>query len=132
MNNAPAMNNSMDTRAAAKWSPRFLAELLAITGMTAIVVILGVVQYRWADQISRTEQQRLQSALETGVRNFSQEFSYDFQQLCESFQLEMAGPAATLEARLLRQYESWSRISATPNLVSGVHVWRAGGARAQN
>ena len=130
MNNAPAMNNSMDTRAAAKWSPRFLAELLAITGMTAIVVILGVVQYLWASQISRTEQQRLQSALETGVRNFSQEFSYDFQQLCESFQFEVEGPAATLEARLLRQYGEWSRISSTPNLVSGVHAWRADPSRA--
>ena len=126
------MNKLTDTRAAARWNPRFLAELLAIAVMTAIVITLGVVQYRWADQISRTEQQRLQSALETGVRNFSQEFSYDFQQLCESFQLQMTGPPATLEPRLLRQYESWSRISATPNLVSGVHVWRAGGARAQN
>ena len=113
------MNKLTDTRAAAKWSPRFLAELLAIAVMAAIVVTLGVVQYRWADQISRTEQQRLQSALETGVRNFSQEFSYDFQQLCESFQLEMAGPADTLETRLLARYGSWSRISSTPNLVSG-------------
>ncbi len=124
------MSKPLDIRAATKWSPPFLGELLAIAVMTAIVVTLGVVQYRWAGQISRTEQQRLQSALETGVRNFSQDFSYDFQQLCESFQFEMEGPAATLEARLLRQYVSWSRVSSTPNLVAGVHVWRAGLARA--
>ena len=124
------MSKPLDIRAATRWSPRFLAELLAIAVMTAIVVTLGVVQYRWAGQISRTEQQRLQSALETGVRNFSQEFSYDFQQLCESFQFEMAGPANTLETRLLVQYGSWSRVSSTPNLVSGVHVWRADPARA--
>jgi signal transduction histidine kinase len=99
--------------------------------MTAIVITLGVVQYRWADQISRTEQQRLQSALETSVRNFSQDFSYDFQQLCESFQLEMAGPAATLDTRLLQRYGSWSRASATPNLVAGVHIWRADSAHAR-
>ena len=126
-----AMNNAMATRVVAKWRPRFLAELLAITGMTAMVVILGVVQYRWAGQISRTEQQRLQSALEAGARNFSQEFSYDFQQLCESFQLEMAGPAATLETRLLARYGNWSRISSTPNLVSAVHVWRADPSHAR-
>ena len=124
------MSKPLDIRAATRWSPRFLAELLAIAVMAAIVVTLGVVQYRWAGQISRTEQQRLQSALETGVRNFSQEFSYDFQQLCESFQFEMAGPANTLETRLLVQYGSWSRVSSTPNLVSGVHVWRADPARA--
>jgi signal transduction histidine kinase len=89
-----------------------------------------VVQYRWADQISRTERQRLQSALDTGVRNFGQEFAYDFQQLCESFQLEMTVPASTLESSILSQYGNWSRISATPNLVSGVHIWRADRAHA--
>jgi signal transduction histidine kinase len=110
--------------------PQFLGELLAIAAMSAIVITLGVVQYRWADQISRTEQQRLQSGVETAARNFSQEFSYDFQQLCESFQLEMTGPAATLESRLLTQYGSWSRNSSTPNLVTAVHVWRPDAAHA--
>lgn len=124
------MNKPLDTWAATKWTPPFLGELLAIVVMTAIVATLGVVQYRWAGQISRTEQERLQSALGTGVRTFSQEFSYDFQQLCESFQFEMEGPASTLEARLLRQYGSWSRISSTPNLVTRVHIWRADRTRA--
>jgi signal transduction histidine kinase len=119
------MSKFADLRVPVGKNLRFLAELLAIALMTAIVITLGVVQYRWADQISRTEQQRLQSAVETSVRNFSQDFSYDFQQLCESFQLEMAGPAATLDSRLLQRYGSWSRASATPNLVAGVHIWRA-------
>jgi signal transduction histidine kinase len=124
--------NKLTHRAPARINLRFLAELLAIAVMTAIVITLGVVQYRWAGQISQTEQQRLQSALETSVRNFSQDFSYDFQQLCESFQLEMAGPAATLDTRLLQRYGSWSRASATPNLVAGVHIWRADSAHAQS
>jgi signal transduction histidine kinase len=121
----------VDPRIATKWTTRSLVELLAIVAMAAIVVTLGVVQYRWAGQISRTEQERMQSALATGVRTFSQEFSYDFQQLCESFQFQMEGPASTLEARLLSQYENWSRISSTPNLVTRVHVWRAAEPRAE-
>jgi signal transduction histidine kinase len=104
--------------------------MLAIIVMTGIVITLGIVQYRWAGQISQTEEERLQSALDTGARTFSQDFAYDFQQLCESFQFQMEGPAATLEPRLLRQYEEWSRISSTPNLVTGVHVWRVGRAGA--
>src|ERR1700757_2080349 len=114
------MSELVDLRAAAAKNLRFFAEIAAIVLMTAIVITLGFVQYRWAGQISQTEQQRLQSAVETSVRNFSQDFSYDFQQLCESFQLEMAGPANTLETRLLQQYGNWSRASATPNLVTGV------------
>src|SRR3990172_3925028 len=87
------MSHPNDTRFSSGGNVRFLAEALAVVVMTAIVITLGVVQYRWAGQISQTERQRLQSALQTSVRNFSQDFSYDFQQLCESFQLEVAGPA---------------------------------------
>jgi signal transduction histidine kinase len=126
------MNKLTDLRVPSGRNLRFLAELLAIFVMIAIVITLGAVQYRWAGQISQTEKQRLQSSVETSVRNFSQDFSYDFQQLCESFQLQMAGPAATLETRLLQQYGNWSRASATPNLVAGVHIWRADTAHAKS
>jgi signal transduction histidine kinase len=125
------MNRLTDTRAVSVRNLRVLAEMLAITAMIAIVVTLGVVQYRWAGQISDTEKQRLQSAVQTSARNFSQDFSYDFQQLCESFQLEMAGPAATLETRLLQQYGTWTVTSATPDLVAGVHIWRTDSAHVQ-
>jgi hypothetical protein len=126
------MDKITHSRAHAGKNLRFLAEISAIALMTAIVITLGALQYRWTGQISTTEQQRLRSALETSVRNFSQDFSYDFQQLCESFQLEMAGPAATLETRLLQQYGGWSRSSANPNLVAGVHIWRADPGHARN
>src|SRR3954453_16620879 len=119
------MTRISNSRGFNRWNTQFFVESLAIVAMIAIVITLGIVQFRWADQISRTEQQRLQSGLESGARNFSQEFSYDFQQLCESFQFEMAGPSNTLESRLLDRYGSWSRSSSTPNLVTAVHFWRA-------
>ena len=77
------------------WRKRFGVELIAVLVMIAVVSVLAVYQYRWTGEISRTEQTRLRNSLATSVRNFDQEFSYDFQQLCESFELD---PEAELSA----------------------------------
>lgn len=110
-----------------RWTRRSLIELGVIVATMTVVSVLAVLQFRWTGEISRTEQQRLKSALATGVRNFTDEFSFDFQQLCARFEVDPEPPAATLEARLARQYESWQRTSTRAGLVAGVDLWRAEG-----
>lgn len=112
-----------------RWTKRSLIELSAIVATMTVVSVLAVLQFRWTGEISRTEQQRLKSALATGVRNFTDEFSFDFQQLCARFEVDPEPPAATLEARLARQYESWQRTSTRAGLVARVDLWRAQGPR---
>jgi signal transduction histidine kinase len=112
-----------------KWNNRSVIELSAIIASMAVVSVLAILQFRWTGEISRTEQQRLKSALATGVRNFTQEFSYDFQQLCASFEIDPEAPVSTLEPRLLRQYASWQRTTSHPGLVADLHVWRTDNAR---
>ena len=107
-----------------------MVELSAIVVTMAVVSVLAVLQFQWTGQISRTEQQRLKSSLATGVRNFTDEFSFDFQQLCARFEVDPEPPASTLDARLLRQYESWQRTASRAGLVAGVDVWRTEGPRA--
>jgi signal transduction histidine kinase len=112
-----------------KWNKRSIIEMSAIVATMAVVSVLAILQFRWTGEISRTEQQRLQSALATGVRNFTQQFSYDFQQLCAGFEVEPEAPSSTLEPRLLRQYASWQRTSPHEGLVDGLLLWRTDGAR---
>jgi len=112
-----------------RWTKRSLIELGAILATMTIVSVLAILQFRWTGEISRTEQQRLKAALATGVRNFTDEFSFDFQQLCARFEVDPELPASTLEARLARQYESWQRTGAHAGLVAGVNVWRTEGSR---
>ena len=64
-----------------RWMKRPGGELVAILVMIAVVSILAGFQYRWTGEIGRNEQNRLKVSLDTSVRNFDQEFSYDFQQL---------------------------------------------------
>jgi signal transduction histidine kinase len=107
-----------------KWSKRAAMELAAILGMVAVVCTLAVLQYRWTGEISRSEQQRLKANLTTSVRGFDQEFSYDFERLCETFEIGPEVPAASLENRILRQQSDWERLASRPALLARVDIWK--------
>ena len=113
-----------------KWTSRSIVELTAVLVVTAVVAVLAVLQYRWTGTISQANQQRLNVDLDTSVRNFNQEFSYDFERLCEGFEVDAEAPAATIETRLLHQYSDWIRSTAEPALLMGVYVWRTDGTGA--
>lgn len=107
-----------------QWIKKPTLEWAAIVAMAAIVITLGILQYRWTVEISRTEQQRLKAELATSVRTFDQEFSYDFERLCESYELDFEAPASTVETRAARQYFRWAGTSPRAGLIAGVHIWK--------
>ncbi len=92
--------------------------------MMTVVFILALLQYRWSVEVSRAEQERLKAALTTGVQDFTQEFSYDFQRLCESLEIEPQVFPFDFEARLLSQFSNWTRATSRPSLVAGLYIWR--------
>ena len=107
-----------------KWSKRAATELAAILGMVAVVCTLAVLQYRWTGEISHSEQQRLKANLTTSIRGFDQEFSYDFERLCEAFEIDPEVSGASLETRIIRQQNDWKRAASRPALLAGVDVWK--------
>lgn len=107
-----------------KLSKRSAMELAAILGMVGVVCTLAVLQYRWTGEISRSEQQRLKANLTTGVRGFDQEFSYDFERLCETFEIDPEVSPASLESRILRQQSDWERTASRPALIARVDIWK--------
>ena len=107
-----------------KWSKRSAIELTAIFGMVAVVCTLAALQYRWTGEISRSEQQRLKANVTTSVRGFDQEFSYDFERLCEAFEIDPEAPQEDLENRIQRQQSGWERVASRPALLAGVDIWR--------
>jgi len=104
------------------WNKRPGLELMAIFVMIVVVSILGVLQYLWTAEISRTEQGRLKNSLDTSVKDFDQEFSYDFQKLCESFEMNPEENMPALEASAANRYSTWIRINSHPGLVAGVYL----------
>jgi signal transduction histidine kinase len=109
-----------------KWTKRSVLELIAVVGMTAVVLTLGILQYRWTKQISGVEQARMEGALDTSVKNFSQEFSYDFDRLCESFEIGPEAHGTAAESDVVSKYTAWIKTTSRSGFVSGVYFWKAG------
>ena len=107
-----------------KWSKRSALELATILGMVAVVCTLAMLQYRWTGEISRSEQQRLKANLTTGVRGFEQEFSYDFERLCEAFEVDPEVSPSSLETSVIRRQSEWERRASRPALLAGLHIWK--------
>jgi signal transduction histidine kinase len=107
-----------------RWSKRAAAELAAILGMVAVVCTLAVLQYRWTGEISRSEQTRLKANVTTSVRGFEQEFSYDFERLCEAFEIDPEVPPASLENHILRQRLDWERMASRAAMLAGIDIWK--------
>jgi signal transduction histidine kinase len=113
------------------WKKRSVLELAATLLMAATVLILAILQYRWTSDVNRAGQDQIKAALQKGVRDFDQQFSYDFERLCESFEIDPAESASTLETRVAQSYENWLRTTSNPEMVAGLQIWRidsAGGA----
>lgn len=114
------------------WQKRFGVELLAVLAMIAVVSVLAVYQYRWTGEISRTERTRLRNSLATSVRDFDQEFSYDFQQLCQSFEIDQEAGTSALESHVARLQAIWERTSAHTQFVRGIYIWKPASAGRNN
>src|SRR5271170_6822842 len=114
------------------WRKRFGVELIAVLVMIVVVSVLAVYHFRWTGEISRTEQTRLRNSLATSVRNFDQEFSYDFQQLCESFELDPEAESSAIESHVARLQANWDRTSTHAELVRGLYIWRPGSPDGAN
>lgn len=108
-----------------KRTNRPMLQLVVLTAIAGAVSVLGILQYRWTSEMGGAEQERLKAALATSVRNFDQQFAYDFERLGESFEIDPEAPASTIDARVLRQYSDWARTTSRRDLVAGLDVWAA-------
>jgi len=101
-----------------------VVEFIGIVVMTMVVAVLAVLQYRSTREIGQEEERRLKTSLAAGVRGFDQEFAYDLERLCESFELDPESAQSTVEQRIVRLYENWTRNAGDPALVNGVQLWK--------
>jgi signal transduction histidine kinase len=114
-----------------KWTKRSVLELIAVVAMTAVVLTLGILQYQWTGEIGQVDQARMEGALDTSVKNFSQEFSYDFDRLCESFEINPPVPGGNIELQVLSQYVTWIKTTSRSGFVSGIYLWKPEGRQKE-
>ena len=75
-----------------------LGALGIIAGLSALLVVLGVLQYRWTTQIRDAELERKQAALEAGVNGFREDIHRELASVCTNLSFRPPDENLTIES----------------------------------
>lgn len=101
-----------------KGSRSATAALISLTVLTAALVVLGTLQYRWIGDLADAERQRMRTGIEFAAHHFSDEFDHELTRMFLAFQLPM--PDATAD-HLLHRYDEWAAAARDPKIVRAVY-----------
>src|SRR6202163_1917530 len=98
------------------------------TGMiilaVVVVIVLGVLQYRWSNQVSEATSIRLADSLQMSMINWHLDFFRDFSEICIAMRVEPEASAQGDWNQYVRRFGEWKKATAHPDLVSGLYVLR--------
>jgi signal transduction histidine kinase len=102
---------------------------VVVCALGAVLVTLGVLQYRWSKEISAAAASRMRADLLRSMSNFRQDFLR-----------ELAGVAVALEPNYsygtdfesyARRFANWRRAASYPGMVQDVYIWQREPAPSQ-
>jgi signal transduction histidine kinase len=98
------------------------------TGMiilaVVVVIVLGVLQYRWSNQVSEATSIRLADSLQMSMINWHLDLFRDFSEICIAMRVEPESGAQDNWNQYARRFDEWKKTTAHPDLVSGLYVFR--------
>jgi signal transduction histidine kinase len=89
-----------------------------------VVIVLGVLQYRWSNQVSEATSIRLADSLQMSMINWHLDFFRVFSEVCVSLRVDPDSSTQDDWEQYARRYEDWKKTTANPNLVAGLYVLR--------
>lgn len=97
--------------------------LLVPAVLTAVLIALALLQYRWSGQVSDAATTRIHAGLQNALMNFREDFSRSLTNMCLELQAEPGTQTIGAEA-LTQKLEHWKRTSPAPALVSDIYLWK--------
>jgi len=96
------------------------------TGMiilaVVVVIVLGLLQYRWSNQVSEATSIRLADSLQMSMINWHLDFFRDFSEICIAMRVDPPTGANGDWSQYARRFDDWKKSTAHPDLVSSVYV----------
>jgi signal transduction histidine kinase len=92
-----------------------------------VVIVLGVLQYRWSGQVSEATSIRLADSLQMSMINWHLDFFRAFSEICVAMRVDSDASSHTDWNSYAERFADWKKTTANPNLVSGMYVVRLGG-----
>lgn len=101
---------------------------IAIPALAGVLLALGVLQYRWSQQVSDATKAQMQSSLQTSLMGFRQDLSRELGAACLELRPSGDDTGRLLPAALSEQFQHWQQTAAHPSLIEQVYLWRNTGA----
>jgi signal transduction histidine kinase len=95
-----------------------------------VVIVLGVLQYRWSDQVSEATSIRLADSLQMSMINWHLDFFRVFSEICVALRVDPDSNTQDDSDQLARRFSEWKKTTANPNLVAGLYILRLDAAPA--
>jgi signal transduction histidine kinase len=88
----------------------------------AVVIVLGVLQYRWSNQVSEATSIRLADSLQMSMINWHLDFFRAFSEACVALRVDSGPSTQENWTEYARRYGEWKKTTAYPNLVAGLYA----------
>jgi signal transduction histidine kinase len=102
-----------------KGSRSAVAALISLAVLTAALIVLGTLQYRWIGNMADAERQRMRTAIDFAAHHYADEFDHELTRMFLAFQLPM--PDARSDA-LLHRYDEWAAAARDPKIVRAIYL----------
>lgn len=96
--------------------------LAIVTALAAVLIALGVLQYRWSREVSEAASVRMQSALHSSLLGWRQDFYRELASAGEAFQTPDSRNAKDHFAAVAQRYAAWRRSAAHPQLIADAYL----------
>jgi len=105
-------------------APRLPLRLVLPVGLIMLVIVLGVLQYRWLGQVSEAERAQLQRSLNQRAREFAQDFDKDIVLAYAWLGVTQQAVEEGLWTSMDAKYERWKRDAPHPDIVKALYFTR--------
>jgi signal transduction histidine kinase len=104
----------------------------AITALAVVVVIaLGVLQYRWSNQVSEATSIRLADSLQMSMINWHLDLFRVLSEVCADLRVDPIPDTQNDWEQYPRRFADWKKTSADPHLVAGLYILRFDATRKE-
>jgi signal transduction histidine kinase len=93
-----------------------------VGGLTVVLLVLGILQYRWSGQISEAESARMKARLQTAVMGFRRDLLEELEEICRALRSDPEVDGHDVLASYAEAYRTWKQSAARPSLISSVYV----------
>ncbi len=90
--------------------------------MTAVLVTLAYLQYRWSDQVSEATSEKMEVDLESTLMHLRDDFYREIAGFCFQLEIDPNSSARERQKQYTEQYQSWTGKAAYPSVIANVFV----------